>query len=426
MKYVIKNISILLCILAMIFFTGCKKSAEPPPLPQISTEEIQEDTVIPKETTEIRKYDNGEDFLITEKREESREIWTISVDGYKGEKKEIRISPKMRGSPVLYIKDKAFYDKKLTSVSIPLDVEEIGAGAFMRNQLTSVTLPEAITKVGINAFAENPITTIIITSGFDVESGAFPNNFSDFTGASAKAGIYTWDGSSWSVKYSEYEDPKNFVFIINDALDIVITRYLGSNKTVKIPPRIRDLPVVIIYRDDWARVWDISSVIIPDTVKYIRRRAFMRNQLTSVIIPENVIEIGEYVFGYNQLTSVIIPDNVIDIGVGAFAVNQLTSVTLGKSVTSIDYKAFANNKLTSITIPDSVKFIGADAFSGNQLVKITMPENVSIVYPVPRKGLTFDNYGFDILYNGNGKKAGTYILNGGKWSIIQNNYDDEK
>jgi hypothetical protein len=55
---------------------------------------------------------------------------------------------------------------------------------------------------------------------------------------------------------------------------------------------------------------------------------------------------------------VTIPDSVTYIGKWGFCKNQLTSVTISPGVISIENWAFAYNQLTSITIGDSIKLGG--------------------------------------------------------------------
>jgi hypothetical protein len=69
------------------------------------------------------------------------------------------------------IAEGAFYEKQLTSVTIPDSMIHIGDFAFARNQLTSITIPNSVTYIGHFAFSENQIPSAIIPG-----VGAFGEN----------------------------------------------------------------------------------------------------------------------------------------------------------------------------------------------------------------------------------------------------------
>jgi hypothetical protein len=124
-----------------------------------------------------------------------------------------------------------------------------------------------------------------------------------------------------------------------------------------------------------------------------------------LIIPEKVTiseeelpvgAIGKNAFNYGHMTNA--------------NYYKLTSVTIPEGVTSIGETAFANNRLTSVTIPNSVTSIGKKAFERNKLTSITIGADVSI-----------DSWAFDgsfiADYNRGGKKAGTYVLQAGRYVL---------
>ena len=87
----------------------------------------------------------------------------------------------------------------------------------------------------------------------------------------------------------------------------------------------------------------------------------------NTVIPNSVISIGDGAFfGCLGLTSVEIPNSVTSIGSQAFeGCTGMTSVTIGNSVTSIGYFAFQDcSGLTSVEIPNSVTSIGDFTFRG--------------------------------------------------------------
>lgn len=150
--------------------------------------------------------------------------------------------------------------------------------------------------------------------------------------------------------------------------------------------------------------WQITSIILPESVSYIDSYAFKDcvmltsieipslvesinysvfygcSRLSSIIIPETVTNIGGCAF-YNcsSLTSIAIPESVTQIQVSAFyGCSSLTSINIPESVTSIaGYTFYGCRSLTSITIPESIAIIGEAAFSGcSSLTSITIPEAV--------------------------------------------------
>ena len=166
-------------------------------------------------------------------------------------------------------------------------------------------------------------------------------------------------------------------------------------------------PVIKIGEKAFKECYNLNSVVIGDSVRYICDNAFCYcsnleylkvksgnpvyystdrcdaiilreyyggknyKKLTvgcaNTIIPEDVTSIGDYAFsGRVNMTSITIPSSVKDIGESAFnSCYGLTSVTIPDSVINIDSYAFYRCKnLTSVVISESVKGIYHMAFYG--------------------------------------------------------------
>ena len=127
----------------------------------------------------------------------------------------------------------------------------------------------------------------------------------------------------------------------------------------------------------------LTSIVIPNSVISIGKRAFCNSGLTSITIPNGVTSIGSEAFAYcKYLTSITIPNGVTSIGDKAFsACENLTSITIPNSVTTIGDYAFGwCENLTSVTIPDCVTSIGNYAFcSCHNLTSITIPNSVTTI-----------------------------------------------
>ena len=137
----------------------------------------------------------------------------------------------------------------LTSLSLPDGLVKIGASAFHSTGLVSLSLPDSIETIGKSAFASSQITNINIPRNLSVISG-----FDSCSSLSA-------------------------VDIRND-----------SNAT--------------IIGEEAFRFSGLSSIIIPDNVRFIGRHAFEYcNHLETVTIPKSVEEIGRGAFKKAKITT---------------------------------------------------------------------------------------------------------------------------
>jgi len=112
---------------------------------------------------------------------------------------------------------------------------------------------------------------------------------------------------------------------------VIITKYIGTKKEVRIPPSIQDNPVTGIGGEAFNNNDNITKVIIPNSVTSIRDGgrwgsafsveykyygAFSDcSSLTSVTIPDNVTSIGYFAFNdCSGLTSVIFQGTIAIAG----------------------------------------------------------------------------------------------------------------
>jgi len=166
-----------------------------------------------------------------------------------------------------------------------------------------------------------------------------------------------------------------------------IQGYLGKDSDLIIPDTIQNYPVVAI--DDAAfYACNLTSVILPDSVRYIGHSAFAENPLHTITLPAQLNFIGEGAFAYTHLTHFSLPETVTFLGAGAFYYcHELTSVqipalpslpnrcffeclslvdvSLGEGVLSIGDECFYGCfELEKISLPNSIREIGHQAFSG--------------------------------------------------------------
>ncbi|WP_109301854.1 leucine-rich repeat protein [Aquimarina sp. AU474] len=78
---------------------------------------------------------------------------------------------------VTAIGGKAFQNKELVSVQIPVGITSIGERAFGNNELASVEIPSSVTSIGEMAFSDNLLTEVTIPSSVQsIGAQAFYNN----------------------------------------------------------------------------------------------------------------------------------------------------------------------------------------------------------------------------------------------------------
>jgi len=106
-------------------------------------------------------------------------IQETAIFGFVGNKRasQLVIPSEYWGKPITTIKNKAFLNKGLTSVSIPSSITTIENEAFAQNQLSSVSLPSSVSYLGKGAFGFNRLTSITLPNSITtLENEVFTNN----------------------------------------------------------------------------------------------------------------------------------------------------------------------------------------------------------------------------------------------------------
>ena len=168
------------------------------------------------------------------------------------------------GETVTSIKENAFANSKLTSVTIPNSVTSIGNNAFANNNLTSIIIPNSVTSIGNNVFANNRLTSVTIPNSVtSIGNNAFGNTLTIVTiGANVTLGSSTI-GSGFEELYNRKGRPAQTYMRRNSSsstwcnnlaeLDFsfdpttgTITGYTGNTRMIIIPKTIDGIPVTTI------------------------------------------------------------------------------------------------------------------------------------------------------------------------------------
>jgi hypothetical protein len=123
-----------------------------------------------------------------------------TIEGYKREFGRNIVIPKViDGVLVKYIGVQAFSnrndnDNKLTSVTLPNSILEIGDGAFYWNDLNEIILPESVIKIADGAFSYNKIKKLMLPDSIlELGFAAFGNNEISDLKLSSKLETIGWE-----------------------------------------------------------------------------------------------------------------------------------------------------------------------------------------------------------------------------------------
>ena len=174
-----------------------------------------------------------------------------------------------------------------------------------------------------------------------------------------------------------------------------------------------DLQVMNVGLEAFYNCTTLTSVTLPQCVRFIGKNAFKSCPLKEVTIPASVEHIGDRAFYFckslervrfngnkvrsvgeatfyncTSLRSIDIPDNVESIGNWAFSFcEMLDDVRLPSSLTTIGDYAFQNcNSFRTVDIPHNVTTMGKSPFNGcislEQVVcRPIVPSSIDVSYP---------------------------------------------
>lgn len=219
-------------------------------------------------------------------------------------------------SGVLYTKDgktlvKYPEGKSGTSYTVNSGVTSISNQAFANAKLTSVTLPTTLKELGYSVFSYSALTTLSIPASVTTVTTSTFSAMSSLTSFSVASGNTVLSNDSRGVLF--------------DKNKTVLKAYPQGNTS--------------------------TTYTIPSTVTEVEYDAFWTNNyLKKITLPDNVTTIGGYAFGTcHSLKEINIPAKVTKFGNYAFNSSTLESVTSAiTSPTAIDETVF--NSITTSAI----------------------------------------------------------------------------
>lgn len=170
-----------------------------------------------------------------------------------------------------------------------------------------------------------------------------------------------------------YDAASDYTYELQEDGTVCITKYNGNKSVVDIPSEIDGKPVTRLgksaFEYSMSDIFEVelTSVTIPDTVKYIEESCFWhQKKLAAVNAPETLEFIGPYAFNItswldtqSRNTDVVYLSGIVIVGMHCGE-----NVTIADGTKAIAGGAFVESYCRNIYIPASVSYIGENAFSG--------------------------------------------------------------
>ena len=249
---------------------------------------------------------------------------------------------------VTAIKEKAFANCALNSISIPNSITKIYPEAFSNGSVTSVKIKDLAAWCNISIesyFKTNPLT---------IASHLFVNDVEIHD-------LVIPDGVKTIGNWQFYQ--------------------FSGLTSVKIPSSVTS-----VGRECFALCSSLKTVEIGDNTSQeaatvLGQRAFYHSDnIDSIFLGNNVAELGKEAFGYiKRVRNVVIPNSVKTMGTHVFcSCENLESVQLSENLKRIEWASFGScYSLKSIVIPDGVEYLGESAFGYcTSLAEVKLPSNL--------------------------------------------------
>ncbi len=162
---------------------------------------------------------------------------------------------------------------------------------------------------------------------------------------------------------------------------LIITSYKGDDKAVIIPsvigkstvtavaPSAFDPGVERISKDIKENRIEITSIVVPGTIKSVSLPSSVKNNLKKVVLEEGIVEIDDF-SGRNGIQEIVIPDSVKKLGDYAFSgCSSLKKITIPKHIKKIPDYFFAHTGFDDFVVDDHITSMGEGVFEGCENLK---------------------------------------------------------
>lgn len=318
----------------------------------------------------------------------------------------------------------------VSSLSIGEGVKKIGDRAFEGLKITSLTIPASVLEIGVGAFWHCPIETLVVAEGnatFIVKNNCLIDKTTHTLVAAFDNGTiskdFVWGGSDGKTKIFDVTSIGYGAFAYAKIESMVIpsnVKTIGefafahsSLKNAVLESGVKNIGAKAFYMSE-----NLQTVSVADSVQSIGRNAFEGTKYYADKENENgIVYIGKVAYVYRgnkaDITDIEIKDGTVGIADHALGyMRNLKTITLPASVKHIDSMAFLG-----CTNLKNIYYNGTDD-GWNAIVKATNWDLNTPIYKVwtkcPCLDKTHDHDGDGTIKGENEEadKCGNYKLRG--------------
>ena len=299
-----------------------------------------------------------------------------------------------------------FYNMpSLQSLSLPKGTTKIGEYALAQNsrqnfRLTNVSIPSGVKEIGHHAFHYTGITEVAIPSGVTrieectfwhcekLQKAALPNGIT-FIGNSAFSEDYELKDVNIPSKVETIED---YAFYNNHKRNTPVTvpntcKTIGEHafqNNYIMPSVTFGNSLEKIGYEAFRECNLIEQAVLPKSIVELGPSVFYScDSLRTFTFPQNIKEVPNWIVQYCEaLTSVTLASGTTSIGEASFAdCPRLSKINVNQStLTSIGNYAFSNTGLTTVTLPNSITWMGYNTFPYcKELTSTNIPTGIDYV-----------------------------------------------
>lgn len=176
------------------------------------------------------------------------------------------------------------------------------------------------------------------------------------------------------------EDGTDWEYVVLSGSSIRIDRCLHAEGELTIPDAIEGLPVRSLAPDACSSLEDVTSIVVPEEVKFIGGCAFrFCKRLECVVLPRNLATFeSDWFRGCPSLSRLRMPGLLEEVGPSLFDIPHLEYVEFGAALSRVEPGTFQKSKLIAISIDPENPWLQTDGVAiyskdGETLVALACP-----------------------------------------------------